>query len=199
MPSCPPAHIRPPNFAEPPRREGDSEPGQLRAWPGPARRRWQVGPARTAFVSSRIQPPPGRTSEPRGKPRPPPHGASGHCVKPRPPPHGATSNGMKPPPPRHRQIRPFRRVNCAQGRPRFHLAPPSHHARVVAVSRALRRAHRPPNPHACHRPDQHVRTGISAPPAPRPHQPGATQPTGATRPAANKPTHWHPQPTYRAR
>ena len=46
-------------FAEPSRRVEGSEPGQLRAWPGPARWRWQVGSARTTFVSPRVQQPPG--------------------------------------------------------------------------------------------------------------------------------------------
>lgn len=142
-------------FAEPSRRVEGSEPGQLRAWPGPARWRWQVGSARTTFVSPRVQPPPGRTSEPRGKPPPPWHGTSGRHAKPRPPPRAAMSNDMKPPPPWHRQVRPFRRVNRAQGRPRCHIDPPSYQAGAAAVSRALRRVHRPQpqasptRPHRC--------------------------------------------------
>lgn len=183
-----------------------SEPGQLRAWPGPARWRWQVGSARTTFVSPRVQPPPGRTSEPRGKPPPPWHGTSGRHAKPRPPPRAAMSNDRNRHHPGTGKSARFAASTVRRGglgviltHPRTKQGRPRCHGRCDACTAPS------------HRPHQHARTGTNAPPAPRPHRPyahaGQRNPTnqaqpnqsGATRPAANKPTHWHSQPTYRAR
>lgn len=142
-------------FAEPSRRVEGSEPGQLRAWPGPARWRWQVGSARTTFVSPRVQPPPGANL---GAARETATTLARHLRSSRETtttPACRNVERQKPPPPWHRQVRPFRRVNRAQGRPRCHIDPPSYQAGAAAVSRALRRVHRPQpqasptRPHRC--------------------------------------------------
>ncbi len=190
MPSAHSAHLRPGPSPSP---RGERGTWSLDSYgPGcPARRRWQVwtGPHGIRIVPHSAAP--GANLRSHAETATAPHGApSGHCVKPRPPRTAQRRTEMEPPP-RHRQIRPFRRVNCRR-RPRFHLAPPAprkgwlrHHGRCDA--RTAHPTHTLPQAGP-----QHGRTGIS------PISPTSTPASansnwsGATCPAANKPTHSAP-------